>query len=403
MINTSIFGELSYWLSQHQALWRYSPFLDSYHLQPRWMNDYPCLWEEIASLSDENVVQFKGDSLTLVKQLQPRCHFLSYYDYFLSPIKSSLDNTVKTSLDPLLTVGMPGKKRQQIEQFISQLHSLPKQQWLEWCAGKGYLGRGLVTQTKAPVVSLEWQSDLVQAGQNFAEQYQLDMVLHQQDVFEDSCEQHLSPLSTAVALHACGDLHTHLIKLGAKKKLPALAIAPCCFHLIRSHGYQPLSKLGKHFDLQLSKLDLRVPLQQTVTGGKRVVGHRQVEMTFRLGLDSLLRESGITTHYISIPSIKKSQLKEGFKAFCLWACEQKHLQLPADTDFDSYLTIGQKRFGRMERFSLAQQLFQRPLELWLLMDKALYLQQQGYKVHIHPFCSESLTPRNLLLKAVRVG
>ncbi|MNY82370.1 hypothetical protein D3C86_2244270 [compost metagenome] len=46
-------------------------------------------------------------------------------------------------------------------------------------------------------------------------------------------------------------------------------------------------------------------------------------------------------------------------------------------------------------------LFRRPLEVWLLLDRALYLQEQGYAVRLGTFCDYRLTPRNLLLLAER--
>jgi hypothetical protein len=46
-------------------------------------------------------------------------------------------------------------------------------------------------------------------------------------------------------------------------------------------------------------------------------------------------------------------------------------------------------------------LFRRPLELWLNLDRALFLAEQGYFVRLGTFCDTSLTPRNLLLLAER--
>ena len=46
-------------------------------------------------------------------------------------------------------------------------------------------------------------------------------------------------------------------------------------------------------------------------------------------------------------------------------------------------------------------LFRRPLELWLLLDRCLYLVEQGYSVRLGEFCPTSLSPRNLLILAER--
>ena len=50
---------------------------------------------------------------------------------------------------------------------------------------------------------------------------------------------------------------------------------------------------------------------------------------------------------------------------------------------------------------LLRSLFRRPLELWLVLDRALYLQEQGFQVTLGTFCAAQLSPRNLLLLAER--
>ena len=52
---------------------------------------------------------------------------------------------------------------------------------------------------------------------------------------------------------------------------------------------------------------------------------------------------------------------------------------------------------------LVRHLFRRPLEIWLLLDRALFLEEQGYRVEVGTFCPKPTTPRNLLIRAVRAG
>ena len=204
----------------------------------------------------------------------------------------------------------------------------------------------------------------------------------------------------AVALHACGDLHVSLIDHATSKQLPAVTLSPCCYHLVNSESYQALSELGRASTLTLTRQELRIPLQETVTGGERVKRHRMEEMSYRLGFDLLMRDITQIDTYQPVPSIKKSQLAQGFDAFCRWACEQKGASLP-EVDFGYYEKLGQERYWQMERISLVQQPFRRVLELWLVLDKALYLQEQGYEVTLSEFCSRETTPRNLLIHAVK--
>lgn len=53
----------------------------------------------------------------------------------------------------------------------------------------------------------------------------------------------------------------------------------------------------------------------------------------------------------------------------------------------------------MRNLELVRGLFRRPLELWLVLDRALYLSENGYDVQVGEFCDTHLTPRNLMLLA----
>ena len=55
----------------------------------------------------------------------------------------------------------------------------------------------------------------------------------------------------------------------------------------------------------------------------------------------------------------------------------------------------------MRNLERLRNLFRRPLELWLVLDRALFLEEQGYSVRLGTFCDYPLTPRNLLLLAER--
>ncbi|MFA0230779.1 methyltransferase, partial [Vibrio sp. 10N.261.45.A7] len=275
-------------------------------------------------------------------------------------------------------------------------------EWLEWCSGKGFLGRILSQQSDQKVTSFEWQQSLCESGQKIADDLKLEMSFVQGDAFSDDADNVFNSDQHAVALHACGDLHVELVKKSVSHGLPAVTISPCCYHLIRDEYYQPMSQLAKASALTLSKSDLRIPLQETVTGGERVKRHRQLEMSYRLGFSQLLKTEKGIDEYIPVPSIKKSELAEGFESFCRWASEVKELSLGSDIDFDSYLVQGESLFCEMEKLSLVQQVFRRPLEIWLALDRALYLQEQGYEASIEEFCERSITPRNLLIHGVKI-
>ncbi|HHO0809956.1 TPA: methyltransferase, partial [Aeromonas hydrophila] len=81
--------------------------------------------------------------------------------------------------------------------------------------------------------------------------------------------------------------------------------------------------------------------------------------------------------------------------------ERKGLVLPAGLDYAGFLAKGEARYGDVARMELVRHLFRRPLELWLVLDRALFLQEQGYRVEVGEFCDKPMTPRNILIRAVR--
>ncbi len=276
---------------------------------------------------------------------------------------------------------MPGRKQAQIEAFTACLpaHRGP---YLEWCAGKGHLGRLVSLHRQAEVLSLELQAPLCEEGRQLAARDGARMAFVCADAFADETAQLIVPAHHAMALHACGELHTHLIEQVAARGAEGVTLSPCCYHLIRTSHYRPLSGPAKASVLQLAKSDLKLPLQETVTGGARIARLREQEVAWRLAFDCLQRQVRGVNEYLPVPNMQKSLLTGTFEDFCGWAAERKGLLLPAGLDYAGFLAKGEARYGDVARMELVRHLFRRPLELWLVLDRALFLQEQGYRVEV---------------------
>ncbi|HHX8485365.1 TPA: methyltransferase [Vibrio diabolicus] len=386
-------------LLENESLWRFEPFKSSIHISLPWQEQHPQLCQWLVSLSPSQIEEYKAESELALKAISafvPQLEQLAYHTRLESLTLNGL------ALARGLDNGIPGRKLEQISSMgEAAIQQHCGEEWLEWCSGKGYLGRILATQTDQPVTSFEYQQVLCDSGQQAANEHHWKMTFIQGDAFDSKAKAVFKPTQHAVALHACGDLHVRLMQYGSENGIAAMTISPCCYHLIQSEQYQPMSKPGRVSSLSLSKQELRIPLQQTVTGGERVRRHRQQEMVFRLGFDLITRRALGMAEYQPVPSIRKSQLSEGFESLCRWAAEQKGIVLSQEIDFDHFEKLSEQRFWQMERMSLVQLVFQRPLEIWLALDKALYLEERGYRVRLAEFCPKSVTPRNILICAYK--
>ena len=87
--------------------------------------------------------------------------------------------------------------------------------------------------------------------------------------------------------------------------------------------------------------------------------------------------------------------------YCQDLAKLKGLQVTGAPDWAALEQAGWARLARVRNLEQVRNLFRRPLELWLVLDRALYLGEQGFEVRLGSFCPYPLTPRNLMLLAER--
>lgn len=385
------FQALDAFLIEHQGLWRPRPFT---HLQLSWETEHRALsqWLRQRSLDDAEASHNHPHDLPApapFPQLAAQALRLGTVDklptHALAPARHRLN------------VDVPGRKWQQIEAFGAALNFAgTPNHWLDWCAGKGHLGRRLL-QPGQQLTCLEYDPALIASGKALSDHHGLPVSHRLQDVM---AEVTINSEHTPVALHACGDLHVRMLQLASAAGCKQLALAPCCYNRINADRYQALSATGRASALQLSIDDLGLPLSETVTAGNRVRQQRDTSMARRLGFDRLQRQLRGCDDYLPTPSLPAKWLDKSFAEYCRELASLKGLST-GDQDWLALEAHGWRRLAEVRNLELVRGLFRRPLELWLVLDRALFLMEQGYNIELGSFCEPSLTPRNLMVLAQR--
>ncbi|MCO7625149.1 SAM-dependent methyltransferase [Pseudomonas fluorescens] len=390
------FTALDAFLIEHQALWKPRPFT---HLSLPWETAYPELSKWLRGRSLEDAERAHNHPADLVDAPEP---FAA-----LAALSAELSAVVELPEHPLetpghrLNVDVPGRKLQQIEAFASRLSfaSQPTH-WLDWCSGKGHLGRRLLG-TGQQLTCVEYDPALVASGQALSQRHHLHALHVEQDVLAADAANVISAQHTPVALHACGDLHVRLMQLASAAGCQQMAIAPCCYNRINRSEYQALSSAGLRSALQLSLEDLALPMSETVTAGARVRRQRDTSMARRLAFDLLQRQVRCVDEYLPTPSLPSAWLDKPFADYCRDLAALKELSTIGTPDWQALEATGWQRLAEVRNLELLRGLFRRPLELWLNLDRAIFLAEQGYVVRLGTFCDAPLTPRNFLLLAER--
>ncbi|WP_239985538.1 methyltransferase [Marinobacter salexigens] len=388
---------LNDWLVAHRSIWQPAPFTDR---RPAWVESHPRLAQWVAGLTDDECAE-------LAEGPEKLAHIASRYAPELALYAALTDcpdlapdhsEVLAATLPETRATDMPGRKREQAGAFTAALKPL-QQPIVDWCCGKGHLARTLAAQSQNDVTGFEWNPELVIDGNRLASRFADAVQISCQDVMAQDLA--VPENVHGAALHACGDLHRQLLKRGVAAELPRLSLSPCCYHKTIEGVYKPLSRGAATHEpkLVLDRSDLRLAVRETVTAPAGVRERTKTLSQWRLGFDGLQRALRGVDQYLPVPSYPPGRIQEGFPAFCQWAASKKQLCLPESTDFEFWLEHGQRRQREVYRHELVRHVFRRPLELWLVLDYAVFLEEQGYSVRLGHFCPRALTPRNLMLDA----
>jgi len=377
------------------ALWRPQPFKEA---RPAWCEALPALTARLWDLPDDRVSQLgRGDSdgaelHALLADALPLLDALAA----LTVLPAAGADPSPVHPTPRLLWEIPGRKAAQIEAFAGAVGAV-RQPLLEWCAGKGHLGRLLGARWGVPVHSLEIDAALCAEGRRLAGRVHLPQQFLNADALgpgalDGRAGQH------AVALHACGDLHRRLVTEAGSAGLQALDVAPCCYHRLAAPHYQAL---GGASPLVLSVEDLRLAVTGTATAAPREEREVAREGAWKLAFAALRQEVTGEGAYRSFKPVDRRWRQVDFADWCQLLAAREGLILPAGLDWAAWEALGWQRQREVARLSLVRFAFRRAIEVWLASDLAACLEAQGYAVAVQTFCTPQLTPRNLFVSARR--
>ena len=343
------FHALDAWLCEHQALWRAKPFTTP---TLPWESDWPELsrWlrsrtleQADAAHNQPHLLEAPAPFTELARQAHELTRLPIWYGATLGATPERLSRHI------------PGRKWQQIQQFANctlQHWQGSTHHWLDWCAGKGHLGRLLAWQSGQPLTCLEQNAELNRQGAELGQLLGITSQHLDADVLNPASWSLLHAEHSVVALHACGQLHMTLLQQAAAQHCSQLAISPCCYNRINSDAYQPLSQRARNSALRLTRTDLGLPLQESVTASQRVRSLRDRSMAWRLAFDLWQRQARTVDSYLPTPSRPESALHGDIATFCRDLAAYHGLQLKEPDDWQQLEQQGWQRLAAVRNLEL---------------------------------------------------
>ena len=375
-------------LSECRPLWHAQPFRE---IRPDWCRRWPALTDELLALDDGAQARLADDgeaAAALVACHVPEVAVLPELADVAAGRKGSFADR-----DRFRDRDIPGRKQAQRTAFVAAVHG-PGLPVVDWCGGKGHLGRLLASHWKVPVTTLDIDPVLCADGEVLAARAGVAQDFVVADVTLPGAA--LDRGCHAAALHACGNLHRALVTRAAPSGLAALDVVPCCYHLGIEGNYRTLSG---NLRTVVTGDDARMAVTEAVTAAPRRVRQRDREMAWKLGFAAWRRLQDGSRQYRSFRPVPAAWSRGSFGEFMRLMAQREQLALPAARGMDELERLGWQRQREVMRLSIVRHAFRRPLEVWLALDLAVRLENDGYAVELGRFCERRLTPRNLLISA----
>lgn len=385
------------WLERWRPVWSHRPFRQ---LPAPWEHDHPEVSRWLRSLGTDDVSGYDDDVRRLT-EAPPALADWTREGLALTATPAA--TLAPTDLRQRWERGVSGRKRAQIRAFVGAVVPLLSEvpaHWLDWCSGKGHLGRALAITRPAPVTFVERQAALAVSASERARSRGLTASHRVADVLHDHIE--VPHDGVLVGLHACGALGDAAIAATLGSDARAMALIPCCYHYQPGHTrLVARSNAGRAAPLDVVPQQLRFATAEEVAAPGRRRRGREREEAFRLALDELLREARGEDTYQHAPPVPRSWLTMPFSGWARRVAAEHQLELPARWDADRHEARGWERARLARALGLARTPFRRALELWYVLDRALWLADAGWRVHLRTACDRRMTPRNLIIVARR--
>jgi hypothetical protein len=388
-------AELSASLTAWRPLWSTRPWRT---LRVPWEDDHPALAAWLRTLPAERV-------FALERHADPADELPGAYGALVR------DLTPLSSLGALPTAPHPpeleGALARMRDRKAAQVRALVgvaapalagSHRVVEWCSGRGHLGRTLARALDRPGLLLERDPSLCAPPADLPEDPRVHHVTV--DVVTGGRE-HLRETDGVVALHACGSLTDRLLDDAAYVGVRALVAAPCCYHRLLpavagGDVWRPRSREGRASGLALEHDDLRVLTREATCAGARRTRLRSRELIARAAWDLWRREvTGVDAHH-ALPPLIRSTFDDPLHELLPRLAAERGLTDPWPA-FDALEARARQRVLEVRALDLPRLAARRALELWLNLDRLRLMHERGHRARLGTFCDPRATPRNLAL------
>jgi len=268
--------------------------------------------------------------------------------------------------------------------------------------GVGHLSRIMTHYHGIRTISIDKNSSLQQTGRERLCSHLSNQQLRFEHITfgEDSrqLDSIFTPDSFTVGLHTCGPLAVTHLKESVEHSVRGLINFGCCYLKITSPQDINLSQQAKQHQLAISNHALTLATRgQIINDFEDFLLKKRVKL-YRYMLHLLLYHQFDRHHFVGVGDSSPKLYQKSFAHYAgekLKVLNIKHQLTAQQLEHFFHESQHQDLVKKMFLMNIFRWQFGRVVELFILLDRALYLKESGLQVEINRYFDENISPRNI--------
>lgn len=222
---------------------------------------------------------------------------------------------------------------------------------------------------------------------------------HRVDESNNEFKKLLGPGIMSLGLHTCGDLSLHQMFASVKTQTKSLINFGCCYQRLEREDWQNVSVFAKNLKTKIYQNHFALTLAARAhrkTDEKDYNFKLKVKY-YRYAMHVLLCDRYGHTEMATLGNSSKKLYESPFHVYATEQFKRLGLTPLSASEFEEFYndTDRQELIRAMLTAGFIRNVFGRLLEAYILIDRAIFMEENGYDSKLLSFFDEEVSPRNL--------
>lgn len=393
MNNKEFFKAIALFLNEHSSIFQ-QELLKTYPSLPYPVDQWA---EELLSLSTKEILDVKNFGKSNEKLSPDFNAFLNEVNHLQAFLKKEISNE---KISPYLNRKMTPKKQHELAAVKSQIDDDSFHTIIDIGGGVGHLSSVLIDEKNIHSYCLDKDEDLLNNGRKRLEKWlpsqqdkisfvPLDIQPGTSFPFETDAAHTLM-----VGLHSCGTLSVEVLRQAVEKKIAHVYNVGCCYHHLGDR--YNLSKIAQNQGLQFSKEAFHLAAHSYHIMTESDWQQRLKVKGFRYALHLFLHDR-FDLSFTAVGNAKSADYEGAFSAYAKKYHTGQELYSVSEDELDQFYVneCVQNKIRIQIVADIIREQLGRLIEMYLVVDRAMYLEENGYQVEFIENFDRKISPRNL--------